>query len=215
MPSDMLREIRLGLKRFWGLRWLIKGPILAGLALLIMVIVAAAVGGSSSQKKETAVQNLSPAATVPPSVAATETSASTPEPASFSRDWAAQQIIALQAKFKAAWDDRYPVNSDPGTIYDLYAPESFDSSQCTRARFVKDWILATRTLSDTKAAQLYGAFYTSPSALGGEIVRSMTDENHIVWGITPFANATPSTAGAVLTPAGWLFDGDPCADFEG
>ena len=53
MPRDMLREMWLGLKRFWGLRWFVKGPILAGLAGLIVVVLVFALraGGLSEAEK--------------------------------------------------------------------------------------------------------------------------------------------------------------------
>ena len=49
MPSDMLREMWLGLKRFWGLRWIIKGPILAVLALGILGVIGSLVGGEEEE----------------------------------------------------------------------------------------------------------------------------------------------------------------------
>jgi len=67
MPSDMLREVWLGLKRFWALRWIIKGPILAFLAFVVLVIIAGVVGGGQEEgeqpeaaavvQTETATQN--------------------------------------------------------------------------------------------------------------------------------------------------------------
>ena len=49
MPRDMLREMWLGLKRSWGLRWSAKGPILAGLAALIVVAVFALRAGGATE----------------------------------------------------------------------------------------------------------------------------------------------------------------------
>ena len=49
MPSDMLREMWLGLKRFWALRWIIKGSILAFLAFVVLVIIAGAVDGGQEE----------------------------------------------------------------------------------------------------------------------------------------------------------------------
>ena len=35
----MLREIWLGLKRFWGLRWIVKGPVLVGFLCVVIGVV--------------------------------------------------------------------------------------------------------------------------------------------------------------------------------
>ena len=44
MPQDMLREIWLGLKRFWGLRWPMKAVILASMGLTILAAVQVIAG---------------------------------------------------------------------------------------------------------------------------------------------------------------------------
>jgi hypothetical protein len=48
----MLHEMLLGLKRFWSLRWIIKGPILAFLAFVVLVIIAGVVDGGQEEGKE-------------------------------------------------------------------------------------------------------------------------------------------------------------------
>jgi len=52
----MLREMWLGLKRFWGLRWLIKGPILVVTVLVILIIVAGIVGQEEEKEPETVAE---------------------------------------------------------------------------------------------------------------------------------------------------------------
>jgi len=51
---DMLHQMWLGLKNFWGLRWLIKGPILAVLALFLVAIVAGVAGGGEKKEEKEA-----------------------------------------------------------------------------------------------------------------------------------------------------------------
>ena len=55
MPSDMLREVWLGLKRFWALGGIIKVPILAAIAFLAVAIIAGAVGGDDEGDDSTNV----------------------------------------------------------------------------------------------------------------------------------------------------------------
>jgi len=55
MPSDMLREVWLGLKRFWALGGIIKVPILAAIAFLAVAIIAGAVGGDDEGDHSTNV----------------------------------------------------------------------------------------------------------------------------------------------------------------
>src|SRR3990172_10329605 len=56
MPQDMLREMWLGLKRFWGLRWVIKVPVLLGVVGLV-VLVALAVFALQSEGLSEAEQH--------------------------------------------------------------------------------------------------------------------------------------------------------------
>ena len=92
MPSDMLREMRLGVQRFWALRWLIKGPILAFLALMLVSGISAAItGGDSGQDgavgavptTTTLVPSSTPTATVTRGPTATAAPTPTASPAAF------------------------------------------------------------------------------------------------------------------------------------
>jgi len=85
MPGDMLREMWLGLKRFWALRWIIKGPILPVIAFFVLVMVAGAIGGGEEQKEQeqaavvrTATATATPKAT--PTAKPTSTPKVTPTP---------------------------------------------------------------------------------------------------------------------------------------
>jgi Protein of unknown function (DUF3761) len=46
--QDMVWTAQLGIQRFWRLRWLIKGPILAVLALIVISSIGSIAGGGSS-----------------------------------------------------------------------------------------------------------------------------------------------------------------------
>jgi hypothetical protein len=67
MPRDMLREMWLGLKRFWTLSWWWKGPSLALIALLVIGVIGAIAGGGSEDTDKS------------DSVAAERTSKATPK----------------------------------------------------------------------------------------------------------------------------------------
>lgn len=77
----MFREMWLGLKRFWGLRWLIKVPILAGLGFVILVIVVAIVGGEEEEEGAQVAAEATSELTTPPSTPSpTSEMMLTPEP---------------------------------------------------------------------------------------------------------------------------------------
>lgn len=62
MPGDMLYEIWLGLKRFWALRWIIKGPTLAFLAFVVLVIIVFATWSEAefTAEEKVLVERLTP-----------------------------------------------------------------------------------------------------------------------------------------------------------
>jgi hypothetical protein len=89
--GDMVREVRLGLQRFWALRWAVKGPIMGFVALVAISGVgaaldsgpkteddAAAVGEGSSQLTDDATEATATESTATP--APTAMVESTPEP---------------------------------------------------------------------------------------------------------------------------------------
>jgi hypothetical protein len=62
MPGDMLYEIWLGLKRFWALRWIIKGPTLAFLVFVVLVIIVFATWSEAefTAEEKVLVERLTP-----------------------------------------------------------------------------------------------------------------------------------------------------------
>ncbi|GAB4323759.1 MAG: hypothetical protein Kow0010_05270 [Dehalococcoidia bacterium] len=55
-------EVQDGLRRFWGLQWKVKGPILAALGSVALIVVAAAAGGGDDSTAAPARPERSPAA---------------------------------------------------------------------------------------------------------------------------------------------------------
>jgi hypothetical protein len=74
----MVREMRLGLKRFWSLRWAIKGPIIAVAVIFTIGGIGAAIDNEPDAGKEAAV---AAATTAPPTDGSTATSTAEPAPA--------------------------------------------------------------------------------------------------------------------------------------
>ncbi len=78
MPGDMLREIWSGLKRFWGLSWWWKGPILSAVTFFSLGVGLAASGVGDGEGSH--VLDATPTPTEAPTAAPTPTPAPTPSP---------------------------------------------------------------------------------------------------------------------------------------
>jgi hypothetical protein len=78
----VLHEMKLGLIRFWGLRWRWKGPIIAFILFGLIGIVSAAAEGSDDEKPEQASAADTPAVTATGAAAKAPTNSPTTKPTS-------------------------------------------------------------------------------------------------------------------------------------
>lgn len=115
-------EVQDGLRRFWGLRWRVKGPILVAIGAIVLLVVAGAVSGgdddtaaparpeaSAATRPLTSEAGVTPTPTAPrtPTAAATPTATPTPTetPAPTATPTPTPEPISLRGTGQTATDE--------------------------------------------------------------------------------------------------------------
>lgn len=201
MPVDMLREIWPGLKRFWGLSWWWKGPILSAVTVVSLGVGLAAAGVGDGEVSRVLV--VTPTPTEAPTAAPTPTPAPTPSPSPEPTSTPVPEPTATPTPEPTSRPT--PVGT-PNVLIDciffdglVYRTESDEYVQITNhgtaAQNTGSWLI--RDVSEGFPSLAFPAFQLQPS----QTIRVYTNEVHPEWGGFSFGsgkavwnNEEPDTA---------------------